>query len=1700
MTRALLTLLLLLCLASRAAAAPTYATVTGTVRDNDGSACSLCDVTVRTVSTQAIGGETFPQEPYGTTYTTDASGDLPAGVFVARSLIVGITVAHDPNEIRVRIPDQSTVDIADLITPPVAPPVGCTGCIVAANIAAGAVTPAKLGALNSPTDEYCYTYEATGQTGEWQVCGGGGGGSSNSFETWDTPSGTDIVADSATDTVQFLATGIVTITGGGAADTVTIGATEVGDVSAIGDCTTGACFTGTSGNSLQFEGSTSDGFETTLTATDPTADRTITLPNRSGAVALERWFDVRDYGAACDGSTNDATFIQAAIDAAHAVPGGTVYIPPATCNYGSTLTLYSGIAIAGSEATERVGYLTAAPHELSYTGTGTAIDVQSRSGVRLSGVLLRATSASFAGPLIDADGAHYLYLDRVVATAAGQSGAATCALLSINDTTDIDVANSSFSGCGYAIYGRVLSSNYANVIRLSQNAFYRAEVCSVQNPGEAWEVTNNKWQQQGPTDNMSNMFCHGSGICAKGMSFTGNMSVDQPSGPTVVEFDFCGSGIDISGNNIAGNSTQDGIGFSEPCDGCSIAGNWFGFLDEAIRYAGTGASSIGQGLLSNSYSSVTNVVNTSRPKRSLMQEASGLYINDPDSIFLNVDADANSSSGALVVGSNNSSSSATQQYVFYEGSRAELRLGNDLRLYETDDSNYVQVSAPTLSADWTLTLPTDDGSSGQFLQTNGSGVTTWATPSGSGNVSNTGTPADNQVAVWADATTIEGTSGLTFSSGTLTATTFSGALSGNATTATALASNPSDCASDTYATTIAASGNLTCASVTNASTTGTAVNTPSTLVLRDGSGNFAAGTITAALTGNSSTATALAANPADCGADTYATTIAASGALTCSTVTNAGLAGSIAMSKTLLTADAGVALSTNSLTTASDEQNFLKSGALTCGASTNGKMQVHTTPLQYCDNAATPTLQYAAYGSSTGVATSATALATNPTDCAADTYATTIDASGNLTCTTVTNAGLASNAVTSGKVQDGTIAANDMTEGFISSYAGTGLTTDTTTSPDSLKVASTITTTVTGSASLNTLLAGRTGTTNDTTISSDNNGTIYGSGTTAKNLVLRSNSVNTTTGQISLDAPYIDLYPSMAASTSSNFTLMEFDNTATLSAASGQSLNGVKIAPALTISGSVPLVHGFWFGGTITNTDTSDPIPVYQINGFLNAPTLTSATANSGALYQDAFVDQTVMEYTGTGTIDTTSNPWAPISFLSNPKLKTTGTGDVTIGAVYGLHFKPGWYTSNASSSGNVDNLEAVNAIPPATAVGESVSAAGSTITNYSVAHGYFNASLPSNLTITNAYGLKLTDWDKATNNYTLYSNSAASMYHGGKVDVGDTVGNVTGGATKTVIDIAPSANVTDTSSTLVGVSVAPTTTMNPTTLATANALRGFSFAPAVTLNSTGILGSPSMAALYAGGTVTTGDTKTIGFGNLLYNATTYTTSVAGASPISTTTAVYNAPAHTVTSASGTSAIAGAAGLQHLPTFTLNSGGAATASMTVTDDDALVARSTYTKTAGTALTVTTRRGLRFREAVTSGSPTITTQVGVDIENLSAATNNVGIRNADTTVYPPCVDDISGNTDYMVAKSQCTAINLTAGGARDFTVGTDQIADGYDGQIIYLFFTGSNSVKFDDADNVNLSAAGAMTMSAGDTLTLLFSATRGEWLELGRADN
>lgn len=58
-------------------------------------------------------------------------------------------------------------------------------------------------------------------------------------------------------------------------------------------------------NAIEFEGSTADAYETTLGVTDPTADRTITLPNATGTVLLDSLIELATGGSITDDSQNE---------------------------------------------------------------------------------------------------------------------------------------------------------------------------------------------------------------------------------------------------------------------------------------------------------------------------------------------------------------------------------------------------------------------------------------------------------------------------------------------------------------------------------------------------------------------------------------------------------------------------------------------------------------------------------------------------------------------------------------------------------------------------------------------------------------------------------------------------------------------------------------------------------------------------------------------------------------------------------------------------------------------------------------------------------------------------------------------------------------------------------------------------------------------------------------------------------------------------------------------------------------------------------------------------------------------------------------------------------------------------------------------------------------------------------------------------
>ena len=83
--------------------------------------------------------------------------------------------------------------------------------------------------------------------------------------------------------------------------------------------------------------------------------------------------------------------------------------------------------------------------------------------------------------------------------------------------------------------------------------------------------------------------------------------------------------------------------------------------------------------------------------------------------------------------------SPTVNGAFTITSAASGTLKARLRLYDDDGSNYAQFQVPNdLAADYTLTLPANDGDANQVLQTNGSGVLSWVDQSSGGSSTSDG--------------------------------------------------------------------------------------------------------------------------------------------------------------------------------------------------------------------------------------------------------------------------------------------------------------------------------------------------------------------------------------------------------------------------------------------------------------------------------------------------------------------------------------------------------------------------------------------------------------------------------------------------------------------------------------------------------------------------------------------------------------------------------------------------------------------------------------------------------------------------------------------------------------------------------------------------------------------------------------------------
>lgn len=175
-------------------------------------------------------------------------------------------------------------------------------------------------------------------------------------------------------------------------------------------------------NKVIMEGATSDAYETTITVTDPTADRTITFPNSSGTVVLEATGATYTFeGATADDYETVFSVIDPTAD-------NTIYFPNA-----------SGLAVLSSGA---------APGEAkSFIG----ID----NGLKFEG----ATANDYEVSLDVADPtADVTY--RLPAAAAGTYGLMSTTLA----TNAADIANSVYGGTNQLIFEGATADAYETII------------------------------------------------------------------------------------------------------------------------------------------------------------------------------------------------------------------------------------------------------------------------------------------------------------------------------------------------------------------------------------------------------------------------------------------------------------------------------------------------------------------------------------------------------------------------------------------------------------------------------------------------------------------------------------------------------------------------------------------------------------------------------------------------------------------------------------------------------------------------------------------------------------------------------------------------------------------------------------------------------------------------------------------------------------------------------------------------------------------------------------------------------------------------------------------------------------------------------------------------------------------------------------
>ena len=512
------------------------------------------------------------------------------------------------------------------------------------------------------------------------------------------------------------------------------------------------------GTSITFEGATADSYETVLQVTDPTADRTITLPNVTGTVITTgNLSDITDIGVftstiTMEGSTADSN--ELVISAGDPTADRTATFPDAT----GTIVLDSATqTLTNKTLTSPVISTIVNSGTLTLpTSTGTlALTTDIPAGVVTESATQTLTSKTLTSPVMTNPSVSGLTLSDSSIVLEGSSADAFETTLTItNPTADRTITFPDETGT-VALTSYVDAASAGLNVHASVQAATTANITlatAVEN-GDTLDgvtlATGNRILVKNQTTKTEN------GIYVVAASGAPSRADDYNTTPEVDAGDFI---------FVEAGTTNGKTGWIQTNTIATIGSDNIEFT----QFSGAGTYSAGTGLTltGTTFSINTGTTVDLSTSQTLTNKSISLGSNTVTSTLAQLntavsDADVASLAGSeiltnktVALGSNTVSGTLAQfntavtdtDFASLAGTETltnktlssavattalTLNATAELRLADTDSSNYVGFKSPaTVTSNKIWTLPSADGTSGQVLRTDGSGTLSWATAGG----------------------------------------------------------------------------------------------------------------------------------------------------------------------------------------------------------------------------------------------------------------------------------------------------------------------------------------------------------------------------------------------------------------------------------------------------------------------------------------------------------------------------------------------------------------------------------------------------------------------------------------------------------------------------------------------------------------------------------------------------------------------------------------------------------------------------------------------------------------------------------------------------------------------------------------------------------------------------------------------------------